>query len=144
MIRVTRKYRFSASHRLHAPGLSDEQNRALYGRCNNPFGHGHNYELQVRVRGPLEAHSGRAVDIERLDELVRRQVLAPFEHRDLNAEIAAFRTAVPTSENLGREVMRRLKQNWHTVFAGEGPLLESVSIAETSHNTCEVSSHEID
>jgi len=141
---VTRKYRFSASHRLHAPALNDAQNRALYGKCNNPFGHGHNYELAVTVRGPVEARSGRAVDPELLDGLVQRQVLEPFEHRNLNEEVDAFRAAVPTSENLGREVVRRLKQNWPAVFPADGPRLERVAIAETTRNAFEVSAHEIE
>jgi len=141
---VTRKYRFSASHRLHAPQLSDAENRALYGKCNNPFGHGHNYEIAVTVRGPVEARSGRAVDPELLDGLVRRQVLEPFEHRNLNEEVEAFRGAVPTSENLGREVVRRLKQNWQAVFPAGDPRLERVAIAETSRNAFEVAAHEIE
>jgi 6-pyruvoyltetrahydropterin/6-carboxytetrahydropterin synthase len=144
VIRVTRKYRFSASHRLHAPGLSDAENRALYGKCNNPFGHGHNYELEVSIRGPLEERSGRAVDVGLLDELVARLVLEPFEHRNLNEEVEAFRTAVPTSENLGREVASRLQQNWRAAFPGEWPRLEKISIAETSRNIFEVSPHEIE
>ena len=144
LIEVTRKYRFSASHRLHAPELGDVENRELYGKCNNPFGHGHNYEVAVTVRGPVEAHSGRAVDLELLDGLVRREVLEPFEHRNLNEEVEAFRVAVPTSENLGREVVRRLKQNWRAVFPADGPRLERVAIAETSRNAFEVSAHEIE
>jgi len=143
MIRVTRKYRFSASHRLHVAALSDAENRELYGKCNNPFGHGHNYEIAVSVRGPLDSRSGRAVDIELLDGLVRRQVLEPFEHRNLNEEVEAFRGAAPTSENLGREILRRLKQNWRAAFPADGPQLEKVSIAETSRNAFEVSAHEI-
>lgn len=144
MIRVTRRYRFAASHRLHALALSDAENRALYGQCNNPFGHGHNYELEVSVRGPLEERSGRAVDLRKLDELVRRLVIEPFDHRNLNEEVAAFRVAVPTSENLGREVASRLQQNWHAAFPGEWPRLERVVIAETSRNVFEVSPHEIE
>jgi 6-pyruvoyltetrahydropterin/6-carboxytetrahydropterin synthase len=135
---VTRKYRFSASHRLHAPQLGDAENRELYGKCNNPFGHGHNYEIAVTVRGPVEARSGRAVDLDLLDGLVRRQVL------HLKEEVEAFRAAVPTSENLGREVVRRLKQNWRAVFPADGPCLERVAIAETSRNAFEVSAHEIE
>ena len=143
-IEVTRKYRFSASHRLHAPQLGETENRELYGKCNNPFGHGHNYEIAVTVRGPVEARSGRVVNPELLDGLVRRQVLEPFEHRNLNEEVEAFRAAVPTSENLGREVVRRLKQNWREVFPADGPRLEKVAIAETSRNAFEVSAHEIE
>ena len=144
MIRVTRRYRFSASHRLHAPSLGDAENRELYGKCNNPFGHGHNYDLEVSVCGPIDERSGGAVDIRLLDELVRRQVLEPFDHANLNEEVEAFRAAVPTSENLGREVIRRLKQNWRAAFPGEWPLLEKVCIAETSRNIIEVFPHEIE
>ena len=144
MMRVTRSYRFAASHRLHAPSLSDAQNRALYDKCNNPFGHGHNYEIAVTVSGPVDARSGRVVRPELLDTLVRREVLEPFDHRNLNTEVAAFRAAVPTSENLGREVMRRLKQNWRTVFPAGGPRLERVSIAETSRNQFQVTADEVE
>jgi 6-pyruvoyltetrahydropterin/6-carboxytetrahydropterin synthase len=143
-IEVTRKYRFSASHRLHAPQLGEAENRRLYGKCNNPFGHGHNYEIAVTVRGPVEACSGRAVDPELLDELVRREVLEPFEHRNLNEEVEAFRAAVPTSENLGREIVTRLKRNWQAVFQADAPRLARVAIAETSRNAFEVSAHEIE
>lgn len=143
MIRVTRRYHFAASHRLHAPSLSDGENRALYGKCNNPFGHGHNYVLEVSVRGPLEERTGRAVDLGRLDELVRRLVVEPFSHRNLNEEVEAFRAEVPTSENLGREVARRLKQDWASAFPGEWPRLERICINETSRNIFEVSPDEI-
>lgn len=144
MIVVTRTYRLAASHRLHAPSLSDEANRELYGKCNNPYGHGHNYEIAVSVRGELDSRSGRAVDIALLDSLVRRQVIEPFDHRNLNEEVEAFRDAVPTSENLGREVVRRLKNGWREVFPVDGPRLEKVAIAETSRNAFEVSAHEIE
>ena len=144
MIRVTRRYRFSASHRLHSLGLGETENRGLYGKCNSPFGHGHNYEMEVSVRGPIEERSGRAVDLELLDGVVRREVLEAFEHRNLNAEIAAFRTTVPTTENLAREAVRRLKQNWSAVFPAGRPRLEKVAIAETSRNSFEVSAHEIE
>ena len=144
MIRVTRRYRFSASHRLHAPSLGDAENRELYGKCNNPYGHGHNYDLEVSVNGPVDGRSGRAVDIPLLDELVRRQVIEPFDHANLNEQVEAFRAEVPTSENLGREVIRRLKQNWRAAFPGEWPRLEKVCIAETSRNIFEVFPHEIE
>ncbi len=143
MISVTRKYRFSASHRLHVDTLSEAENWELYGKCNNPFGHGHNYEIAVTVSGPLDARSGRAVDLALLDGLVMRHVIEPFDHCNLNAEVEAFRAVVPTSENLGREVIRRLKQNWSAVFPAEGPCLESIAIAETSRNAFKVSAHEI-
>jgi len=141
---VTRKYRLAASHRLDAPQLSPERNRELYGKCNNPFGHGHNYEVAVTVRGKVDACSGQAVNLELLDGLVRRHVLEPLDHRNLNEEVEAFRAEVPTSENLGREVVRRLKQNWRAVFTAGEPSLERVAIAETARNAFEVQAHEIE
>lgn len=144
MIRVTRRYRFAASHRLHSPQLSAEENRELYGKCNHPFGHGHNYEVEVSVRGPVDARSGMVADIRSLDRLVHAQVIAAFDHRNLNAEVAVFERLVPTSENLGVEVCRRLKRNWSGVFPGEWPRLEKIRIAETERNIFEVSENEIE
>jgi 6-pyruvoyltetrahydropterin/6-carboxytetrahydropterin synthase len=144
VFRVTRRYEFAASHRLHAAELSEEENRRLYGKCNNPYGHGHNYVVEVSVRGPLEGSTGRAVDTAALDDLVRREVVLPFDHKNLNREVAAFADAVPTSENLGVEICRRLKRNWKQVFPGEWPKLERIRIGETARNIFEVGSDEIE
>jgi 6-pyruvoyltetrahydropterin/6-carboxytetrahydropterin synthase len=144
MIRVTRRYRFSASHRLHSPRMGDGENRRLYGKCNNPYGHGHNYVLDVTACGPVDPASGRAIDLARLDELVRAQVLVPFDRRNLNEEVEAFRKAVPTSENLGLEISRRLRRNWTSVFDGEWPRLSGVRIAETPRNIFQISEHEVE
>jgi 6-pyruvoyltetrahydropterin/6-carboxytetrahydropterin synthase len=143
MFRVTRRYGFAASHRLDAPQLSGEENRRLYGKCNNPFGHGHNYVVEVSARGPLDPRTGRAVDVEALDDLVRRHVLEPFDHRNLNEDVNSFQGLSPTSENLLVEICRRLKRNWSTAFPGEWPRLEKVRIAETPRNIFEMESHEI-
>jgi 6-pyruvoyltetrahydropterin/6-carboxytetrahydropterin synthase len=143
LYRVTRSYRFAASHRLHSVELSDEANRALYGKCNHPYGHGHNYVVEVSARGPLDAH-GRAVDVAALDGLVGREVLAPFDHRNLNVEVERFEQEVPTSENLAIEICRRLKRNWSGVFPGEWPKLEKVRIGETRKNIFEVRADEIE
>ena len=143
MFRVTRRYEFAASHRLHSEQLSEQENRALYGKCNNPFGHGHNYVVEVSVRGPLDA-TGRAVDPAHLDGLVRREVLAPFDHRNLNTEAPEFRDLVATSENLGFAICRRLKRNWKEVFPGEWPKLEKIRIGETPRNIFEVRADEIE
>ena len=75
MIGVTRKYRFAASHRLHAPQLSERENSDLYGKCNNPYGHGHNYEVEISVHGPVDPATGHAVDLVELDRLVQAAVL---------------------------------------------------------------------
>jgi 6-pyruvoyltetrahydropterin/6-carboxytetrahydropterin synthase len=143
MFRVTRRYGFSASHRLDSPQLSAEENRRLYGKCNNPFGHGHNYVVEVSARGPIDPRTGRAVDVEALDSLVRRQVLAPFDHRNLNEDVNSFQGLSPTSENLLVEICRRLKRNWSTAFPGQWPRLEKVRISETPRNIFEMESHEI-
>jgi len=144
VFRVTRRYRFAASHRLHAPPLSEEENRRIYGKCNNPFGHGHNYVLEVSARGPADERTGCAANTREMDELVAREVLAPFANRNLNTEAAAFAGAVvPTSENLGIEICRRLKARWHEAFPGNWPKLEKVRIAETARNIFEIGADEI-
>lgn len=142
MILVTRRYRFSASHRLHAAPLSGEENRRLYGKCNNPFGHGHNYEVEISVRGSVDPRSGQAVNREALDALVG-EVLQAFDHRNLSAEIPEFQTMVPTSENLGRELWRRLEQKWHDTFPSGWPALEKIRIAETARNIFEVAAQNV-
>ena len=139
MIRVTRKYRFSASHRLHAPGLSDAENADLYGKCNNPYGHGHDYEIEISARGPLDPRSGRAIDPVALDRLVEQQVLAPFDHKYLNSESALFQQIVQTTENLARAIYARLQASWNSAFPGPWPVLDKVRIAETPRNIFEVS-----
>ena len=152
MFRVTRRYQFAASHRLHAAALSQEENRRLYGKCNNPYGHGHNYVVEVSVRGPLDGATGQAVDTAALDELVWREVVLPFDHRNLNREVAVFAgvapafapALVPTSENLGIEICRRLKRNWKQAFPGAWPKLERIRIGETARNIFEVESNEIE
>ncbi len=143
MFRVTRRYQFAASHRLHAQQLSDDENRRLYGKCNHPYGHGHNYVVEVSARGPLDAY-GRAVDTAVLDALVARTVLVPFEHRNLNTEVAFFEREVPTSENLAVEICRRLKTNWREVFPGDWPELEKIRIGETRKNIFEIRADEIE
>ncbi len=137
MIRLTRRYRFSASHRLHAPSLGERENRELYGKCNNPFGHGHDYVLEVGVSGPVDEESGTAVDLNKLDSLVRREVIDPLDRKDLNREVPAFAAAVPTTENLLAEVRWRLSSRWAGVFPGAWPRLERIGIHETKRNSFE-------
>jgi 6-pyruvoyltetrahydropterin/6-carboxytetrahydropterin synthase len=144
MFRVTRRYQFAASHRLHSPHLSEEENRRVYGKCAYPYGHGHNYRVEVSSLGPADAVSGRAVDPARLDELVAEQVLRPLDHRNLNVEVDSFRAVVPTSENLGIEICRRLKRAWSTAFPGEWPKLEKIRIEETPRNIFEIRADEIE
>jgi 6-pyruvoyltetrahydropterin/6-carboxytetrahydropterin synthase len=144
VFRVTRRYEFAASHRLHSEALSAQENRSLYGKCNNPYGHGHNYVLDVSVRGPTDPATGQAVEIGVLDALVRREVVVPFDHHNLNREIQVFERVVPTSENLGVEICRRLKRNWALSFPGKWPKLEKIRIGETPRNIFEVRADEIE
>ena len=142
IIRLTRRYGFAASHRLHSSALTDAKNREVFGKCNNPHGHGHDYEVELTVRGTVDALTGRVVDIGALDRLAETQILAPFRWRNLNEEVEAFRTAVPTTENLAREVDRRLRAVWQAAFP-EGELnLEKVRIRETDRNICEITESE--
>jgi 6-pyruvoyltetrahydropterin/6-carboxytetrahydropterin synthase len=137
-VSLSRKYTFCASHRLHSSALTDDENRAIYGKCNNPNGHGHNYEVEVTVRGAVDRVTGRVVALDLLDRLVDEQILAPLRYRNLNEEIDAFRTAVPTTENLAFEVERSLQSVWAGIFGVAGPGLERVRIWETERNICEV------
>ncbi len=138
MICLTRCYRFSASHRLFDPALSAELNAELYGKCSNPHGHGHDYLLEVSVSGPLDARSGRVVDVARLDALVEAEILARLQHRDLNTEAAAVAGAVPTTENLASGIRARLAETWRDGFPSGEPRLERVRVHETRRNIFEV------
>jgi 6-pyruvoyltetrahydropterin/6-carboxytetrahydropterin synthase len=129
-ISLARRYRFAASHRLHNPKWSAEANRELYGKCNSPYGHGHNYVLEVAFVGPVEPKTGMITNLAELDPFVEREVIEAFDHRYLNEEVAQFRDVVPTTENLAREVFRRLKDF-------PGAKLERVRIEETSKNSFE-------
>ena len=137
-VRLSRRYEFFASHRLHSPAMTDAENIATYGKCNNPHGHGHNYEVELTVRGEVDSVTGRVVDLALLDRLAEEQILTPFRYRNLNEEVAAFQATVPTTENLGTEVDRRLREAWGRIFAGDGPQLEKVRIWETERNICEI------
>ncbi len=123
----SRRYRFSASHRLHAGVLTVEQNRATYGKCNNPFGHGHNYILEVTVGGPVRAETGMVCNMVDLDSAVRERVLARFDHTNLNLD-PLFHKVVPTTENLCIEVYNLLRS-----AALEAELVR-VRVEETSNN----------
>ena len=133
MIRVTRQYKFSASHRLHSAALSEAENWAKYGKCNNPYGHGHNYALQVTARGPVDAASGLAVDAEALDRLVEDRVLRDVRTVNLN-DLPDFAGRVPTTENLAEAIRERLMGGWPSAFGGKWPVLDRVRILETRRN----------
>jgi 6-pyruvoyltetrahydropterin/6-carboxytetrahydropterin synthase len=137
-VHLSRKYGFTATHRLHATELSDSENRAIYGKCNNPHGHGHNYEVEITVAGPVDELTGRAVSLDTLDALAKKEVIEPLCYRNLNEEVEAFRKAVPTTENLASEVDRRLRAAWGDAFPSGLPKLEKIRIWETERNICEL------
>ena len=105
---LTRRYWFSASHRLHSDAMSDAENQSTYGKCNNPFGHGHNYALEVTVAGPVDASTGMVCNIVDLDSFVEREILERFGHQNLNT-LSEFGETVPTTENLCVEIYDILK-----------------------------------
>jgi 6-pyruvoyltetrahydropterin/6-carboxytetrahydropterin synthase len=131
-VTLTRRYRFAASHRLHTDALSVEENARLYGKCNNPFGHGHDYVLDVTVTGPVDP-SGQIVNREALDALVREQVLVRLDHRNLNCDVPELRQKVATTENLASAIEKMLTAQW-TLPAS----LARVRISETERNTFEL------
>lgn len=100
LVRLTRKYHFSTAHRLHSNHLSDEENLALFGKCNNPYGHGHNYYLEVTLSGEPDPVTGMLADISELDQTVEECVLQKFDHKHLNLDTEEFKTLNPTSENV--------------------------------------------
>jgi len=127
---LTRRYIFSASHRLHCDELSEEQNLEVYGKCNNPHGHGHNYALEVTVSGQVDAKTGMICNLVELDETVRRELLARFDHANLNL-CPEFKSVVPTTENLSEAIFQILKQNFKAAH------LEKVRLEETAMNSFE-------
>ncbi len=108
MIYLTRKVEFAASHFYHNPELSPEENARLFGKCNNPNGHGHNYLLEVTVKGDADAVTGMVMDLKELKELINREVMEVLDHRFLNHEVPAFARRLPTSENIAVEIWRML------------------------------------
>ena len=129
---LTRRYWFSASHRLHNEAISAEDNRATYGKCNNPYGHGHNYALEVTVSGCIDPETGMVVNLVDLDEFVGQQVVERYDHQNLNV-LPEFAERVPTTENLCIRVYDILKRGFHLAH------LEKVRLEETMLNSFEYS-----
>ena len=127
---LTKRYRFAASHRLHNPAFSEDENWRVYGKCNNPYGHGHNYTVEVSVSGPVDPGTGVVANLGELDGFVEREVLEVFDHRNLNEEVSAFRARVPTTENLCIEIFNRLR-------AFPSAHVERIRVEETGLNSFE-------
>jgi 6-pyruvoyltetrahydropterin/6-carboxytetrahydropterin synthase len=127
---LSRRYMFSASHRLHSNQMSAEQNRATYGKCNNPYGHGHNYTIEITVSGPVDGNTGMVCNLLDLDTFVREQVLERFDHQNLNV-LPEFQKKVPTTENLCVAIYEILQRGFTHAH------LERVRIEETMMNSFE-------
>jgi 6-pyruvoyltetrahydropterin/6-carboxytetrahydropterin synthase len=127
---LTRRYRFCASHRLHSDEMSEDENRATYGKCNNPHGHGHNYTVEVTVSGPVDAQTGMVCNLADLDAFVDAHILERYDHQNLSL-LAEFRTSVPTTENLCISIYEIVKRGFSQAH------LDNVRIEETMKNSFE-------
>jgi 6-pyruvoyltetrahydropterin/6-carboxytetrahydropterin synthase len=134
MVRLSQKFEFAASHRLHVPTMSDEENRRTFGKCNNPHGHGHNYELQVTLRG-VPRPTGVLMDVPHMEQLVAQNVIDRFDHKNLNVEVPEFKNVVPSVENIAKVIYEILEPK----FEEAGATLASVTVWETPKTWCEYS-----
>ena len=128
----TRAYAFSASHRLHVDALSAAENQATFGKCNNPYGHGHNYRLEVTVRGPIDPETGMVINMATLDAVVVQQITSRFDHTNLNLD-PLFAHQVSSTENLCIAVFNLLQSSL------EPAMLDKIRIEETENNFFEYS-----
>jgi len=123
-----RRAHFNAAHRLFRPDWSDEKNREVFGKCSNPNYHGHNYELIVGVKGPVDPETGFVMDIAKLKQLIKEQVVEPFDHKNLNLEVAEFADLNPTVEHISEVIWKRMRP-----FIGDHLNLE-ITLYETPRN----------
>ncbi len=131
-MKLTRRYRFAASHRLDVASLTAEENRRLFGKCNNPHGHGHDYVLEVTVEGRPDA-SGQLANRETLDALVRERILQRLDHRNLNTDVVELNGIVPTTENLAAAIRGALSADWPLASR-----LKKIRVSETDRNMFEL------
>lgn len=130
-VTVTRRLHFNAAHRVHNPALSDVENNELFGKCNNPNWHGHNYVLDVSVSGEISAKTGYVVDLSRIKEIVTREVVDKVDHRNLNVEVDFMKGKIPTTENI-------VVAMWNVLKPALAPAtLERLVLWETQNNSAE-------
>jgi 6-pyruvoyltetrahydropterin/6-carboxytetrahydropterin synthase len=131
IVTVTRRLHFNAAHRVHNPALSDRENTELFGKCNNPNWHGHNYTLDVSVKGEVSGKTGYVVDLSRIKDLVTREVLDKVDHRNLNLEVDFMRGTIPTTENI-------VVAMWNVIAPLVAPArLDRLVLHETENNSAE-------
>jgi 6-pyruvoyltetrahydropterin/6-carboxytetrahydropterin synthase len=129
-VHLNRRYRFSASHRLHSEELSEEENRECYGKCNNPYGHGHNYIVEVTLSGEVDPITGMVCNLGDLDSFMRGELIDRFDESNLN-EDELFRGDIPTTEAVCKRIFNYVANNFSYAK------LERVRVEETSHNAFE-------
>ncbi|WP_078408759.1 6-carboxytetrahydropterin synthase [Priestia abyssalis] len=131
MVTLARKYHFCSAHRLHSEQLSDEENKTLFGKCNNPYGHGHNYYLEVSVSGEPDEVTGMVINLAELDEIVNKIVIEKFDHKHLNLDTEEFKNLNPTSDNMVKVIWEMLSPH----LSG----LSKIGLWETEKNYFEYS-----
>jgi 6-pyruvoyltetrahydropterin/6-carboxytetrahydropterin synthase len=129
-VHLTRRYMISASHRLHSDEMSERENADVYGKCNNPYGHGHNYMIEVTVSGPVDDQTGMVCDLVDLDDFVRSEVVERFDHQNLNL-LPEFAKQVPTTERLCMAIYEIVNRGFKAAH------LEKIRIEETMMNSFE-------
>ena len=130
-VTVCRTEHFNAAHRLHNPAWDDAENQRVFGKCNNPNYHGHNYNLTVRLTGLIDPETGYVYDLKRLSDLIKQEVLNRYDHRNLNLDTEDFRTLNPTAENIAVVIWQRLRPHLDAALA------LSVTLYETDRNFVE-------
>ena len=131
LITVCRTEHFNAAHRLHNPAWDDAQNQRVFGKCNNPNFHGHNYNLTVRLTGEIDPETGYVYDLKRLSDLIKHEILNRYDHRNLNLDTEEFRHLNPTAENIAVVIWQRLRPHLDVALA------LSVTLYETDRNFVE-------
>jgi 6-pyruvoyltetrahydropterin/6-carboxytetrahydropterin synthase len=128
MVYVTRRAQFSAAHRLHNPELTDDENVRIYDKCNNPSGHGHNYDVEVTVAGEPDPETGMVIDLKVLKQLLNDHVIEKLDHKHLNHDVDFMRDVIPTAENIAIKIWERLEPH---IVQGK---LYSVKLYESHNN----------
>jgi 6-pyruvoyltetrahydropterin/6-carboxytetrahydropterin synthase len=114
---VYRKAHFNAAHRLFNPNWSDEKNQEVFGLCNNPYYHGHNYELEVKVTGEIDPETGFVIDLKILNRIIKEEIEKKFDHKNLNVEVEEFKNLIPTAENICVVIWKILRHNLSEKFS---------------------------
>lgn len=130
---IRQRYEFSAAHRLHVPGLSDQENREVFGKCNNPAGHGHNYQIEVAVRLPIDPE-GQTADAGQIDAIVNQHAIELLDHKHLNTDVPQFAGLNPSVENIVKIIWDMLAGQFNGL--GSGAELDELKVWETSKTVC--------